>query len=83
MNLGNEPVFPGSARAPGCWLWRLAATDFSGEAKSRHDNLSECRPAVKKFAMARRHRQHARARALPRILRSLVTDIRVLPAICR
>jgi hypothetical protein len=40
MNFGNEPRFPGSVRALACWLRRLAATDFSGEAKSRHNNLS-------------------------------------------
>jgi hypothetical protein len=60
----------GSARALACWLRCLAATDFAEDAQP-HPFESYIHSAwLRKFALARRQRQHARARALPRLGRS-------------
>jgi hypothetical protein len=57
----------GSARALACWLRRLAATDFLEDDPSQFVSNGA---SLKKFALARRQRQHARARALPRSRRA-------------
>ncbi|PYL99288.1 MAG: hypothetical protein DME27_02325 [Verrucomicrobia bacterium] len=47
-----------------CWLRRLAATNLRKKL-TRFRSVSFGRPRFEKFPLARRQRQHARARALP------------------
>ncbi|MEN3370486.1 MAG: hypothetical protein V7609_2629 [Verrucomicrobiota bacterium] len=62
VQIEGVAIFPGSARALACWLRRLAATNFRDDGSS---HLVPIGSRLKKFALARRQRQHARARALP------------------
>ena len=68
-NMTDESGIPGSARAFACWLRRLAATDFAGDDQSHYCRFDSDSAPLEKFALARRHRQHAGARALPRTKR--------------
>ncbi len=66
--MNNDSANLGGARALACWLRRLAATNFLRHHGLVSQVFLQAEALLKKSALARRQRKHARARALPRFV---------------